>query len=233
MKAKEFINEGVDRSPEDLKQNHPDIYDFITKVTGPFTIQDAKVNSFNSAGKHYVTIEMGPTAGLNNTRAGLDSYGVNYENVSDNKIVGELDDLEFSIEDVKQGPGNNREKWIFIIHKDMQESIVENEGISALIQKYRDIKSQLDHMDNWHLNPDIVSRLKSKLHNLEQLIRKQDPTWGQPSKPSTEQDTDRTERLIQNAIDNRNSMNAVRADNMKRPTDRESIIRDLKARGRI
>ena len=77
MRANEFIKEGVDTSPEDVQQNHPEIYDFVSKITGPYAPESAKVNSFDLGNKHFVVLEMGPSASLDNTRAVMKSKGIN------------------------------------------------------------------------------------------------------------------------------------------------------------
>jgi len=122
MRAKEFIKEGVDTSPADVQQNHPEIYNFISKITGPYAPEKAKVNSFDLGNKHFIVLKMGPSAGLDNTRAVMKSKGIGFDNRSENELIGEHNDLRFTIKQDKIGPGNNVQTWEFEMPNAVQEA---------------------------------------------------------------------------------------------------------------
>ena len=137
MRATEFIKEGVDTSPEDVEQNHPEIYKFVTNITGPYTPEKAKVNSFDLGNTHYVVLNMGPSASLDNTRAVMKSKGIGFDNRSENELIGEHNDLRFTIRQDKKGPGNNRQTWQFEMPKAVQEAMFEGgSNAEELIAQY-------------------------------------------------------------------------------------------------
>ena len=121
MRASEFLKEGVDTSPADVQQNHPEIYNFVKSIMG-HTPEKATVVSFNLGDKHLITLNMGPTAGLNNTRAILKRKGIGFDNKSENELIGEHKDLRFTIREEHRGPGNKRLKWTFEMPKQIEEA---------------------------------------------------------------------------------------------------------------
>jgi len=121
MESLDNINEGVDRSPEDLQNNHPDIYEFITDITGPYSIQTAKVHSFDLGGAHHVYVELQPTAGIANTKAVMDGMNIAYTEKG-NGITGNANNFVFNIKDDGQR-GNITETWGFVIQKQSNNAI--------------------------------------------------------------------------------------------------------------
>ena len=122
MKATEFITDGDDKNPGDVKANHPEIYNFMKKLMGSMALDRGKVETYNTAGSHYVIVTVQPTAGFQNTLSAFRSIrDVDYE-VRDgagasSMIVGTFDDIKFAISQQGQ-PGNLKELWRFALpHK--------------------------------------------------------------------------------------------------------------------
>jgi len=138
MESLNSIIEGVDTSPEDLENNHSDIYNFITDITGPYTIQTAKVQSFDLGGSHHVYVKMQPTAGIGNTKAVMDSKNIQYFNKG-NEIAGKTPGFEFTISDDNMR-GNITETWGFkILNNNVTESTQQDRNdMEELIQSYNE-----------------------------------------------------------------------------------------------
>lgn len=118
MKSSEFINEGVDKTVNDVKTNHPEIYDFFRQVGAWMTFdRGAKVDSYDTDHSHVVQIKMGPTAGMSNIRLNLESAGIRYESMANPMGVGEVlsgneDNMYWSVKDDDR-TGNITATWLF------------------------------------------------------------------------------------------------------------------------
>lgn len=118
MRATEFLNEGVDRSVDDIKQNHPEIWNFFRK-TGQWMAleQYGKVNSFDMGGNHTVSINITPTAGLENLKLILKDEGFDYqetENFGNVGLHGTIPGTKINWSTKNHGPrGNMTSSWDF------------------------------------------------------------------------------------------------------------------------
>jgi len=135
MKSAEFTTEGIDRSVDDVKQNHPEIYDFFKK-TGSWMTFDRntrKVDSYDTDHSHMVQIVMGPTASMNNTKLNLEAAGIGYESMSNPMGAGEvlsgnIGEMYWSVKDDDR-PGNITETWLFTFPRtDLEEEPIEEAG---------------------------------------------------------------------------------------------------------
>ncbi|RLA05144.1 MAG: hypothetical protein DRQ47_01905 [Gammaproteobacteria bacterium] len=100
MRATEFLNEGNDKSPSDVEKNHPEVYKFLQGITGPQSIQQAKVEAFDLGKTHYVVLTMQPSAGLGNTKAVLKGKGIDFEfDDTMNTVKGIQPGFEFTIDE--------------------------------------------------------------------------------------------------------------------------------------
>ena len=138
MESLNGISEGVDRSPEDLQNNHLNIYEFITDITGPYSIETAKVTSFDFGDSHHVIVKLQPSAGIENTKAVMDSKNIQYTEQSNN-IVGRTNDFEFNISDDNMR-GNITETWEFIILKSNTVKLTQQErnDMEELVNSYNE-----------------------------------------------------------------------------------------------
>jgi len=138
MRAKEFtktnsysdsrnsnsVSEGNDTSPSDVEQNHPEVYKFVKSITGPYSIRDATVESFDLGNTHHVVISIQPSAGLGNTRSVMQGLGIKIGENGYGDATGSFGDVKYEIRDEKH-PGNIKEIWTFQMPKAVQESNIE------------------------------------------------------------------------------------------------------------
>jgi len=124
MKSTEFITEGNDQSAPDVKVNHPEIHQFLLGFVGSMALERSHVESYNTASSHMVVIKIKPSAGLGNTRAALQTQGIEYEEVNSPSVgeilKGSFDGIEWNVSDDGRR-GNITEKWLFALpHNDDQ-----------------------------------------------------------------------------------------------------------------
>lgn len=82
MKSSQFLNEGDDKNIDDVQANHLVIYRFMVERLGYMALnKQSTVEAYNTANSHMVVIKIKPSAGLGNTKAGLESDGVAYESM--------------------------------------------------------------------------------------------------------------------------------------------------------
>ena len=117
----ESVNEGDDKSPEDLQQNHPDVYEFLVSILGPYSVRDGKVDAFDLGNDHYVVLKVKPSASLSNTIAMLNEKGVEYNQLTDTSLEGNVNDTNFSVRQ-ELTFGNNTQVWQFKLPKAVEES---------------------------------------------------------------------------------------------------------------
>ena len=121
MKSKQFLGEGDDKTVDDVKQNHPEIYDFFKKV-GVWMAFDryGQVEAYNTANSHMVVIKIKPSAGLENTKAVMKDAGIiAFETMTNpmngrEVISGSDDGLHWTVTDDGQR-GNITATWRFAL----------------------------------------------------------------------------------------------------------------------
>ena len=119
MRASEILNEGNDKSPSDVKKNHPDIYKFIQSILGPYSVRDANVHAFDLGQSHHVVFEVQLSAGLGNTIAVMKGKNIDYDiytsqykgDSRDGTVFGEYGDFGFEIR--HSGKGSKTQTWTF------------------------------------------------------------------------------------------------------------------------
>jgi len=123
MKSTEFIFEGDDKTVDDVKKNHPEIYEFF-KATGAWMAFDryGKVEAYNTAGSHMVVVKIQPSAGLENTKLNIKDAGMKSEVINSPSVgkvlSGSFNDVEWNVSDDGRR-GNITETWRFALpHKD-------------------------------------------------------------------------------------------------------------------
>jgi len=122
MKSTDFIVESDDKTPEDVKQNHPEVYEFLKSLMGFMALDRTSVETYNTASSHMVVIKVKPSAGIGNTRAALQNQGIEYEEVNSPSVgeilKGSFNGIEWNVSDDGRS-GNITEKWLFALpHKD-------------------------------------------------------------------------------------------------------------------
>lgn len=121
MKSTEFLNEGDDKTVDDVKQNHPEIYDFFKKV-GVWMAFDryGQVEAYNTAHSHMVVIKIKPSAGLGNIEASLKANGIEYETMSGvtmdggTILTGTINEMRWSVGS-DETRGNITATWRFAL----------------------------------------------------------------------------------------------------------------------
>jgi len=120
MRLNEFtVTEGSEETPEDVKMNHPEVYQFLEDRLGHMSLEgQSSVSTYDLASAHHVVVAIKPSAGIGNTIVGLENAGTEFEvteSPSYGKVVrGEMPGFTFEI--TMSGPrGNLTQKWDFAI----------------------------------------------------------------------------------------------------------------------
>jgi len=140
MKSTEFTNEGVDRTVDDVKANHPEIYEFFKRVGAWMSFDHyGQVESYDTANSHMVSIKMKPSAGISNTKANMEAQGIGYESMSNPMGGGEVlsgneGEMYWSVkaDDVR---GNATETWLFTFPLAEEETVEEGGFFKGIGQK--------------------------------------------------------------------------------------------------
>lgn len=137
MKSREFTTEGNDRTVNDVKTNHPEIYSFFKEIGSWMTFDQntKKVDSYDTDNSHMVQIVMGPTAGMGNIEANLKAAGLGYERMKNPMgagivLSGNVGDMHWSVKDDDRR-GNITASWNFTFPR---ESTID-EGEPAFCQR--------------------------------------------------------------------------------------------------
>lgn len=115
MKSNEFIIEGDDKNINDVQVNHPEVYAFLVKITGSMALnKQSTVEAVDSASSHIVIIKIKPSAGMGNTKLGLEDAGIPFESFASGGIAGETSEFKFQVDD-DNVRGNRTETWRFFL----------------------------------------------------------------------------------------------------------------------
>jgi len=135
MKSIDFLAEGEDNSPEDVKENHPEVHRFIQSILGPYAVRDAKVDTYDLGNNHYVVFKVKPSAGLGNTKAVLKGNGVDFDeqearyngDSTAGMLIGDHNGIGFEINNDKVR-GNSTQTWTFKLPKndELEEALGSN-----------------------------------------------------------------------------------------------------------
>jgi len=123
MKSSEFLAESDDKNPEDVKQNHPEIYAFFKEI-GEWMAFDryGQVETYNTAGNHMIAIKWKPTASHENLKMSLKDADIPFTEYAyqEGTLEGEIPNTGINFT-VKTGGmrGNLGIAWRFAVpHKD-------------------------------------------------------------------------------------------------------------------
>ncbi len=117
MRLNEF---GNDKGPtiEDVKQDHPEIYEFMERQIGSMSLeQQTVVDMFDMSSSHHVILIIRPALGLDSTELMFQRQKVQYERTqmaSGDMLHGSLPFANFRVT-TDEGYGNVTEKWDFEI----------------------------------------------------------------------------------------------------------------------
>ena len=155
-------------SVESVKQHHPEIYDFF-KATGSWMTFDryGKVSSYHTSGQKFIVIELGPTAGMENSKAVMRSACIDFEEDQFCNFSGTIGDIQWNCRP-GGGRGNQTETFSFAMpHADdatatYHDSTMEDAGeedITSQVKKnfyaaFNNIKLMVydinvEPMDDW------------------------------------------------------------------------------------
>ena len=119
MRLNEFNGHGEKNDIEKVRDMHPEVYQFMEKQIGHMALEQQTHGSMSEmASGHSVMFQIKPSAGLGNTKAGLDQDGISYEVTefpSGPMIVAQTPVGEARIELQGHQQGNMTETWRFHI----------------------------------------------------------------------------------------------------------------------
>ena len=121
----EDIKEGDDKNMDDVKENHPEVYNFLKKLLGYMALdKNSTVSTHTSkSGVHEVRITIQPSADPGNLQLSLNDAKVKFQEPRKDLFAGRLNKLTNWVVSVDGPKGNRKENWIFSISKEGGEQV--------------------------------------------------------------------------------------------------------------
>ena len=146
-------------SVESVKQHHPEIYDFFKK-TGSWMTFDryGKVESYHTSGQKFIVIELGPTAGMENSKAVMRSAGIKFNEDQFGNLDGTFNGIHWTC---RPGGvrGNQTETFRFAMpHNDNATATHHDRTMEAVDNMFRED----DNFDQ----AQIESMIETELSNI-------------------------------------------------------------------